>query len=270
MAEPSKSNIILQPPTPKMDTDSSEFYSLLFELWNRSGGFESAVANLRGLKASVKELNTLVGINTDDSVQEQLDLRANKADLGTIASQDANDVSITGGLLSGVNISDSQISVLAGGSAIEAPVGGTLNMNITPVGNVGAGEDILITYSLVSNTLNIDKDYLDIQAWGTTAANANNKRIKLKFDSLIVLDTGVVAANNASWLINCKIIRLTANTQQIMASIISDSALIINSATFTNGSQDLATSLNIFCTGEAVNDNDIVQHGLSIKWFKGE
>jgi hypothetical protein len=270
MAETSKSNVILQPPRPGMDMNSSEAFSFLYEIWNRSGGYQSAVTDLKGLKASVAELNTLVGINTDDSVQEQIDLKANKKDLGTMADQDADNVAITGGSIIDAAISNTDITIAAGGTSTQIPIGGTLTVDTTAVGNVGAGEDTLIAYSLTADTLSVNKDYIDIQAWGITAANANNKRIKLKFGSTTILDTGSVAANNASWLINCKIVRTASNAQQIIASIISDSTLIGDSATFTSGTEDLTTSLNIFCTGEATTDDDIVQEGLSIKWFKGE
>lgn len=269
MSEQDKSNLILQPPRPGMKTDSPEFYSMIYELWNRSGGYKQATSNLNGLKASVAELNTLVKIRTDDTVQDQLDSKVGSNDVGTMAAQDADSVAITGGSIGGVAISDSNITLPVGDTSEDAAVGGTLNVDTASVGNIGVGEDALITYTLIANSLNNDFDYLDINAWGITAANANNKTIKLKIGTTTILDTGAVAANGASWWINCRIIRTGAATQQIIASIISDSALIVNSSDYTDGVEDLSGDLDIFCTGDATANDDIVQKGLLIKWFRG-
>jgi hypothetical protein len=37
----------------------------------------------------------------------------------------------------------------------------------------------------------------------------------------------------------------------------------------TSVTEDLSTALNIYCTGTGVANNDVVQRGLSIKWFRG-
>ena len=124
-----------------------------------------------GLQASVGELNTLVGIRTNEKVQGQIDSKADSADLGTIAQQDANNVSITGGNVSSTNYTDGNISnstitnstvtIPAGATTTTMKVGATLQVNATPVGNVGGGEDTLITYPmLASNALKSERGYL--------------------------------------------------------------------------------------------------------------
>lgn len=266
MSAPTRSQITLQPP--RVDMQSNEAYKFNYELWTRSGGYTPAVTNLTGLQASVKELNTLIGIDTQDTVQDQLNQKVNSADIGTIAEQDYDNVTITGGSITTVTIGDSAITVRAGSTSNDLNIGGTLTFNTTPVGNVGAGEDTLITYAMEANTLNTDGNYLEISAWGITAANANNKEIKLKIGTTTLLATGAVAANNASWFINARIIRTGAATQQVIASILSDNALIVDSATYTDAAENLAAALNLFCTGEGVADDDIIQKGLIIKWYK--
>jgi hypothetical protein len=266
MSAPSKREVILQPPRPGMHQDINEFYKFSYEIWERTGGYTPAVTNLKGLEASVKELNTLVGIRTDDTVQEQLNLKADAANIGTIASQDADNVSITGGIIETTTIKKSNITVQAGDTDNDLDIGGTLHIDTTPVGNIGTGEDTLITYTMDANTLNVNGNYLEILAWGITAANANNKRIKLKVGSTILLDTGSVAANNASWFLNVRFIRTSGSSEQAIASILSNA--FTNSSTYTDVSEDLTTNLDIFCTGEATTDDDIVQKGLLIKWFK--
>ena len=262
---------ILQPPDPTIKggfTSEKERYKYEYEIWNRTGGYTPAITNLKGLTASVGELNTLVGINTDDSVQEQIDSKANTADLGTIASQNRDDVEITGGTISGTTMSDNTITIPAGSSGSNAQLGGTIYIDTTAVGNVGAGEDTLMTYAVPANTLSNDGDYLEIEAWGVTAANANNKNIKLKIGTTTLLATGAVAANGANWWISAVIARTGASAESIIAKIISDDALIVDSATYTAGTQSTTAAFSITCTGEATANDDIVQHGLIIKWYK--
>lgn len=282
MTAPTTSQNILQPPQPGMHTDISSMYKFLYEVWVRVGGL-TANPSTEGMKASVTELNSLVGINYEDSTQEQIDRKANHEDLGTISAQDADNVTITGGNVSNCNvtvasisnstltdvtISDSNITIPVGATTNSAQMGGKLVVDTTSVGNVGVGEDTLITYSMDANTLDLDGSFLEISAWGIVAANANNKEIKLKLGSTVLLTTGAVAANSGNWAITANIIRTAAATQQVIASIVSDNSLIIDSSTFTASTEDLTAALSILCTGEATADDDIIQKGLIVKWFK--
>lgn len=271
MTAPDNSQNLLQPPQPGMHTDVTQMYKFSYELWVRSGGLTSGTPNLSEMKTSVTELNSLVGINHENSVQEHLDLKANSEDLGTIVTQDADNVTITGGSITDVSITDGSISgadILIPVSSQTIPIGGKLVFDTTSVGNVGAGEDTLITYAMAADTLDQDGSFLDISTWGTFAANANNKRIKLKLGTTTLLDTTAVAANSGSWSLSAKIIRTGSATQKVIASIISDNALVLDSATFTSGTEDLTTDLNLFCTGEATSNDDIIQEGLIINWYK--
>lgn len=262
---------ILEPPRFEhyANQDGGEIlYKFSYELWKRSGGYKPAITNLRGLTASVAELNTLDGIHTDDTVQQQIDLKANSADLGTMADQDKDSVDISGGIITGTTLSGNDITILAGGSSVDIELGGTLVSDIVAAQNIGAGEDTLMTYTVAGNSLNATGDYLEIEAWGTVAANANNKTIKLKFGTTTLLTTGAVAANSGSWWISARIARRTDSLQTIITKIISDNTLIIDSATYTAGAEDTTGDLAVFCTGEGTADGDIIQNGLIVKWFK--
>jgi hypothetical protein len=63
---------ILNPPTPDMFQDDTAHYRFLLEIYNRTGGSKNTGADLSGLTASVRELNTLEGIRLDTTVQAQL------------------------------------------------------------------------------------------------------------------------------------------------------------------------------------------------------
>lgn len=148
-------------------------------------------------------------------------------------------------------------------------LGGRLVTNSTAVGNVLGGEDNLITYSLPKNALHNDGDILEIVAFGTTAANGNNKTIKLKLGSTTLFDTGAVAFNNKSWCLRAEIIRTGSATQQIITTFHGDFALLTNTAIFTAGTENLTTALTIKCTGTSGSSttDDVIQKGLTIKMF---
>lgn len=142
--------------------------------------------------------------------------------------------------------------------------GGTLNVNTTEVSNVGTGEDDLITYSVPASTLATDGDSLEITAWGTFAANGNNKTIKIKFGATTILDTTAVAANGGSWVIRAGVIRTGAATQQCYASLVTDNTSLPDIAKYTTAAETLSGAVTLKCTGEATSNADITQKGLKV------
>ena len=140
----------------------------------------------------------------------------------------------------------------------------------TSVGNVGLGEDDLITYELEAYKLPIDLDFIEIEAWGTTANNANSKTLKFYFGSTLIYDSTAVESTNKDWYLAVKIIRVSANTlEYIVNGQYNATAIDTNYA--ASGGQDFTTSYTIKCTGQSgilsASDNDIVQNGLLIKFY---
>lgn len=142
-------------------------------------------------------------------------------------------------------------------------IGGTISTNTTSAANLGSGETNLMTYTVTPMFNNGDEIY--VKAWGTYAANANNKTIKLKFGGQTILTTGAIAANDGSWQIEASIIRTAAATQEIIATIISSNTSVVESATRTAGTQDLTTSNAVLITGQGTSSNDIVQNAMLVK-----
>jgi hypothetical protein len=148
-------------------------------------------------------------------------------------------------------------------------LGGRLTTDNTALGNVGGGEDDLIAYTLPKNTFHNDGDILEITAYGITAANGNNKTIKLILGSTTLFSTGAVAFNNKSWCLRAEITRTGSTAQQIITTFQGDFALLTNTATFVAGAEDFTTALTIKCTGTSGSSatDDIIQKGLIIKMF---
>jgi len=146
-------------------------------------------------------------------------------------------------------------------------LGGVLHTDVTAVGNVGSGEDTLITYTLPSAVMSTDEDVIEIEAFGTLAANGNSKNIKLYFGSQVIFTTGAVASNAKDWHIKATVVRSGAATQVITSAFSGDTVLVTQTADYVAGTQSLAASVVIKCTGEATTTNDIVQQGLIVKLF---
>jgi hypothetical protein len=146
---------------------------------------------------------------------------------------------------------------------------GILNIDVTPVGNIGGGTDDLISYSLPANIMKNDGDYLEVEGWGILAANGNNKTITVNFGSQTIYTTAANAANAGTWSFKAKIIRLTSSTQEIVVEFLSNNTDLQNDTDYpafrTAGTQDLTSALIIKCTGAATSNNDIVQKAQIIK-----
>lgn len=152
------------------------------------------------------------------------------------------------------------------GAGLDYTIGGIHKQSVTAVGNVGAGEDDLISTTIPKDLLANTGDTLEITVFGTYAANANTKRVKLIFGSTTIFDTTAIAANDKAWRIDATIIRTGATAQEIIANFSGDTTLVTDLADHTTGSETLANSLTIKCTGEATSNDDIIQKALIIKY----
>jgi len=132
----------------------------------------------------------------------------------------------------------------------------------TAVGNVGSGEDTLITYELDANTLEAGQA-VRITAWGKTANNGDTKTLKLYFGSLIftnALPTSVAG----QWKVEAIVSPTTKNAQDYMSSLVTLSTQDIESGSLTETD---SSAITIKCTGEATTTNDIVQEGLLVEYL---
>lgn len=160
-----------------------------------------------------------------------------------------------------------QVLKTAGIGSARARPGGPINVNTTAVGNVGAGEDDLISYTVPANTLNTNGDFLDFEFFGTFAANANNKTVKCYFGATNIFNSGAQAENGGSWKVSGKIIRTGAATQKAIVEFITDGILFTDDITYTATALTLSSTNILKCTGEATADNDIVNEALIVNFY---
>lgn len=138
----------------------------------------------------------------------------------------------------------------------------------TEVGNVGTGEDDLITYSVPNGFLQKDGNRLEFEACIDLAANANSKQIKAYWGSQEIYDSTAQTQNGGTIIIAVTVIRTGAATQKVGVRVNTDASNYSNTANFIDGTQSLAAAVTFKCTGEATSDDDIVQEYLTVKRFE--
>lgn len=161
-------------------------------------------------------------------------------------------------------------TVRAGTAVTRVRIGGTLCSSSTSTGNVGAGEDDLITCSLAANSLATNLDSLDLVAAGTFAANGNNKRIRVRSvegaNNVVLLDTTALGFNGADWSVRCTFARTASTTFKSTCSVSTSSALLVSTTDYVTGTFTFANAGTIKLTGEATADNDVVEELARTEW----
>lgn len=210
--------------------------------------------------AGVTDHGALTGLADDDHTQYLNTTRhaaIDAADHGSGASTDGQVLTSDG----------------AGGAAWEdatgssSPTAGTylLTANTTPVGNVGTGNDDLITYSLPAGTLAADGDSIRCIFSGTFAANTNAKTGTIYFGA----SNSLVISNSSSgvlhWLAEMVVTRLSATTQRIHIRGNSNGAAVYNQ--YLDGAETLANAITIKVVGTGTSNDDIVQKFLTVEYL---
>ena len=145
-------------------------------------------------------------------------------------------------------------------------MGAVVNNNVTSTANSGSSATDLMSYTLNGDALKTTTDYVEIEAFGTFAANGNNKSISLIFGSLTIYSISPTSINGGSWSLRARIIRKTATTQEIIVEGNGTNSVLIKTE-HNSASQDLATDLVIKVSATGIATNDIVQKNLTIKLY---
>jgi len=158
-------------------------------------------------------------------------------------------------------------TVIASQGATTYKLGGSLTVNTTDVGNVGVGEDDLMTYSVPAALLAGNGDYIEFTMSFKLAANANTKQVKVKFGGTTIYASGAQAQNDGVIEITGKIIRTGAATQRITYSVTSSGTLFTDYADYVTAAETLSGAVTLKATGEATSNDDISEKILTVKFF---
>jgi hypothetical protein len=147
----------------------------------------------------------------------------------------------------------------AGSSSVDFAGGGTIYnyQSATGTGTVGTGEDTLYSQAIAAGVLSTDGDAVEFILAGQWGANANTKRIKVKFGATTIFDLGTgYSINGYDWIIRGMVIR-TSGTAQICETNFSG-GILPNATNVTTAGETLSGAVTFAVTGEGTNDNDIV------------
>lgn len=133
---------------------------------------------------------------------------------------------------------------------------------VTPVGNVGVGADDLQSLTMELASLYKNGQAARIRANGRTAANGNNKTLRLLFGGTAILTTGAIAANNKPWWVEAIVYRTGVDVQVAFAWGVFNDALIVTQRTALTIDDGAAIIVKTEGTGTA--DNDIQSDRLAI------
>lgn len=125
-----------------------------------------------------------------------------------------------------------------------------------PVTSSGASETDLFTTNVDVGTLSKVGSSLLLFACGTTAANSNNKTIKLYFGTTEIFTTGAFAGNDIDWTLQAEIVRNGATSQITWAQFFG-SATLTSKIQVGTASVNLATQQEITLTGTGSTTGDI-------------
>jgi hypothetical protein len=168
-----------------------------------------------------------------------------------------------------------RVGVGVGSGTGIANLGGLLHINNTSVGNVGAGEDDLMSYSLPANSFSQNQKGVRVTAWGRTANNANAKSIRLYYGAAGQESVMTISIAGA-WFYEMLVFRTSDGNVVINWEIreVVNAAGVITTATSKGGArlnfalaQSTSAATTIKCTGQATSNDDIIQDGMLIEYL---
>jgi hypothetical protein len=146
---------------------------------------------------------------------------------------------------------------------------GVLSINTTAVGNVGTGEDTLISYSLPANTLAANGDAVEIEAGFSFANDTDTKRVKLYLDASLLFDSGASGHQDGGMVIRVVVRRHSSTEAKATVSMLSNGGGTPFAAAFgdslTIGPLSWSSALTIMGTGESTDNNDVVMDSLLVR-----
>jgi hypothetical protein len=131
-----------------------------------------------------------------------------------------------------------------------------LNTTVGPVGTDAGGVDTTLAQHTVDyTTLSKSGSSIMIYISGVTAANANNKKVRLLLGTAELLDTTSLALNDVDWSIVAQIIRV-GSTSQITTAVWTGSSTLTSKINNSFASVDLSqtTYIKLIGTGTAASD----------------
>jgi hypothetical protein len=135
--------------------------------------------------------------------------------------------------------------------------------------NTTTAETDLISATIPARYSNSVGDTNHMECFGTTAANANNKTLKVYLAGTAIIDFGAIAANNESWKLNVTIHRGSGGSgQQKVVAVLQGGATIGTIVKTSQTSPTATSSMILKLTGTATDTGDIIMLGGKSWWLR--
>ncbi len=143
---------------------------------------------------------------------------------------------------------------------------GVIDSQFTEIGNVGSGDDDLMSYTLPADTLDVNGKAIRITAWGL-GNGIDNVSLRLWFGSIVI---GFVIPNNptSNWYSTAVVIRGGVGIQTYGISGLNGIITVMGEGTSFNPAQDETAAIIIKFSGANNSDtsNDAVtQQGMIVE-----
>lgn len=135
-----------------------------------------------------------------------------------------------------------------------------VHKNLTQVGNVGAGEDDLMSYTIPANALDVGS-VLIIEGKIKLANNANNKTIKAFLGATTLFTLGPIATADVLVSVRITIAVLTATTQNVMIEYVYPT---VTQTVLISTAADTTVANTLKFAGEGTSNDDVLQKALII------
>lgn len=151
---------------------------------------------------------------------------------------------------------------------INSGTGGLANAQTAATSTTATTSEVTLQqYTLPANTLATAGQAIRVYCWGTTAANAQNKTMKLYFGSTSIA-TPTAATNNKGWYLEAIVMRRTATTQGVLAKGLVDTTAVTPAN--TDAAETLTGNVLVKCTGTngTASSGDITAQGMITELIK--
>lgn len=228
------------------------------------GGYDTNISNSAHIRAEAAAVFGSGGDSTDSPGNL---IFATTPD-GSGTSLDRMTVFSTGvvGVGNLTSVGANVMAVQAGTSSNDAAVGGGMYVDSATNANGTTVETDLGSYSVPANTLAVNNQSLEFEAWITLTNNANTKTIKFKFGATVVT-LPTVSGGAATLHVRGFVVRTGAATQDIFVSQTLTGAVTTNTETFTTAAETLSGAVTMKFTGQSNSaSNDVKQEFYKVTW----
>lgn len=147
---------------------------------------------------------------------------------------------------------------------------GTVGQVLSDVPSAGSSETDLLLVRVLPNFISKPGDALKVEASGAFAASANNKRVRVRFGSTVVFDSGALAISNANtWDLKFSLVRVAVAAQRCHGVIVVGTSDPSYTPQYVAGTESHASSLNLRVTGEGGANGDVVLKVGRVEFSRG-